>query len=373
MDDSQLKVLLFAGSFEVRGSSAYTIRLAENLGNYGISATIVCPDAHLIEEGKRTELSIQEYPRLRFPLLRRFVMGAVKKDFSTDVPDLIHIQSRKVLALGSRLARSLACPYVVTIHDFFPPQERIRFDRFRGRHVIAVSQAVKSELISRTRLPDENVVVIQSGVEAASGKNTTPVFDPGHVPVVGTAGPLEAVKGHPFFLGAAQQVLATGTNVEFLIAGAGPEEENLRRMTRDLEISEHVTFVPNLLDFSQALAAMDIYCLPSLKQGLGTIMLEAMALGKPVIASGVGGVYSVVRDNETGLVVPPSNSGRLAECILALLNDPVRARVLGEAGRSLVQNEFSVEKMVHETADLYRVVLGDKEKEGKDKGKEITV
>jgi glycosyltransferase involved in cell wall biosynthesis len=118
-----------------------------------------------------------------------------------------------------------------------------------------------------------------------------------------------------------------------------------------------VTFVPNLYDFSTALEAMDIFCLPSLRQGLGTIMLDAMGRGIPVIATGVGGVFSVVSDNETGLVVPPSNSARLAERILELLNDPLKARALGTKGRELVREEFGIERMVEETADLYREVV----------------
>jgi glycosyltransferase involved in cell wall biosynthesis len=87
-------------------------------------------------------------------------------------------------------------------------------------------------------------------------------------------------------------------------------------------------------------------------------MLEAMARARPVIATGVGGVYSAIRDNETGLVVPPSESGRLAERILELLDDPLRARAIGEAGRRLVREEFGVGRMVERTAELYRAVCG---------------
>jgi glycosyltransferase involved in cell wall biosynthesis len=102
---------------------------------------------------------------------------------------------------------------------------------------------------------------------------------------------------------------------------------------------------------------MDVFCLPSLRQGLGTIMLEAMALGRPVIATGVDGVYSVVRDNETGLVVPPSNSGRLAQRILELLRDPFRARRIADNARQMVLRDFNVDRMVRETAEVYRQVL----------------
>ena len=82
-----------------------------------------------------------------------------------------------------------------------------------------------------------------------------------------------------------------------------------------------------------------------------------MSLGRPVIATGVDGVYSVVKDNETGLVVPPSNSERLAERILELLRDPTRARQIGNNAREMVQRDFSVDRMVHDTVEVYQGVL----------------
>ena len=89
-----------------------------------------------------------------------------------------------------------------------------------------------------------------------------------------------------------------------------------------LAITPWVTFVPNVLDVGRTLNAMDIYCLPSLRQGLGTVMLEAMARGRPVIAASVGGVYGVVQDGGTGLLVPPSDSAALVNAILQYLDNP---------------------------------------------------
>ncbi len=356
---SELNVLLLSSRFEVRGSSAYTLRLAEKLSEHGVNPRVACPDARLVNSELRARLPIREYPHMGVPLWGRLVMQSLRRDAADPIPDLIHVQSRTVLAQGTWLARRLKRPMVLTIHDYLHSHERVRFDQNFGTRIIAVSQSVKSELLQRIRLDEKLVTISPGGVHVEQSVDTLPVLDPGHVPVIGTAGPLEAIKGVPFFLGAARKVLDQQKNVEFLVSGAGPEEGNLRRLARELNIAPHVTFVPNLLDFSKSLAAMDIFCLPSLRQALGTIMLEAMALGKPVIASGVGGVYSVVRNNETGLVVPPSNSGELAKRMLELLNDPVRARVLGEAGRIVVRDEFSVEKMVRQTADLYREVLAE--------------
>jgi glycosyltransferase involved in cell wall biosynthesis len=318
---------------------------------------VASPDARLIAPERRKQLAITEYPHLTLPIWGRLVLHSLLRDLSRQPPDLIHVQSRSMQSCGQWLANRLGIPIVLTVHDYLASGERLRFDTKSGKRIIAVSQSVRTELLQRTRVPEHLVTVIPGGVEAHDVNDLLAVLDPGHVPVVGMAGPLEAIKGHPFFLGAAQRVLSTHDQVEFLVAGAGPEEVGLRRLADELGIAEKVTFLPSVADFSASLTAMDIFCLPSLQQGIGTIMLEAMALARPVIATGVGGVYSVVNDNKTGLVVPPSDSGRLAERIVELLDDPVRARAIGEAGRQLVHNEFGLEAMVQQTAAVYREVL----------------
>ena len=359
MPDCTPQVLLFSGRFQVRGSCAYTLRLAEHLPAEGISVRVLCPDAALVADVKRRALSIHEYAYLDAPVWGRLVLRGLLRDVSQCLPDLIHIQSRRALRQGSWLAARLQCPFVLTMHDYLAAHERIRLDWNWCRRVITVSESVKRDFAARTGVSPAKISVIHSGVDVPEALDGPLPLDPGHVPVVGTAGPLEAVKGLPFFLGAARKVLATGRDVEFLVAGAGPEEANLRRVARELGIANKVTFVPYLLDFAKSIAAMDIFCLPSLQQGLGIIMLEAMALGRPVIASRVGGVYSVVSHKETGLLVPPSESSQLADGILELLGDPVRARAIGEAARQMVRRDFGRERMVSQTAQLYQDLVAE--------------
>lgn len=350
-------ILLLADAFSLRGTSAYTLRLAEQLPQHGFRAQIVCPSARMVALERRDELSIHEYPHLLTPLWGQLVRRWMLTDVCEDPPALIHIQSRRMLPLGTWLSKRLGCSFVLTMHDFLQPRESLPFLPTWGRHVITVSDAVQAELLQRTKLQPALVSVIPSGVDVPV-ELPRPVLEPSRTPVIGTAGPLETVKGLPYFLGAAQRVVAADVPAEFLVAGAGPEEANLRRLARELEIADRVTFVPNLLDLTTSLSAMDIFCLPSLRQGLGTLMLEAMALGRPVIASNVDGVDSVVHDNETGLLVPPSNSEALAQRMLELLRDPFRARRLADAARERVRRDFSVARMAQQTADVYRKVLG---------------
>jgi glycosyltransferase involved in cell wall biosynthesis len=357
MSEVEPSVLLFAGRFSVRGSCAYTLRLAEYLPQRGFRTSVVCPDARMVDRDRRRELHIDELSQLDWPIWGKVVRNLLLRQLWPDPPDLIHVQSRSALSQGLWIARHLQRPMVLTVHDYLQPNERLVIDTHRCQRIIAVSDSVRDDLLQRTRLPDDLVTMIHSGVDRAATPDSLKIFAPDRVPVVGTAGPLEGVKGFPFFLGAAARVLATGREVQFLIAGAGPEESNLRRLAHELGINDKVTFVPNLLDFDDALAAMDVFVLPSLQQGIGTIMLDAMALGRPVIATRVGGVYCAVRDNETGLLVPPSNSEALAERIVELLDDRGKAQAIGNAARDLVNREFGVECMVDQTAALYREVL----------------
>jgi glycosyltransferase involved in cell wall biosynthesis len=357
MSEPEIEVLLLVGRFEVRGSSAYTLRLATGLAREGLAAKIVAADARRVSPLVANRLHIREFRRLDAPLWGAVVFRFLLNEMRRNPPRLIHLQSPRVLRQGTRLARALQRPYVLTMHEHLAEGMPPRIDRRFCRRIIAVSESVRDDLLVRLRLPPEMVTVISSGVETYPWDDLPLPLEPGHVPVIGTAGPLEAVKGFPWFLGAARQVLARRNDLEFLVAGAGPEEANLRRVARELEIAGKVTFVPYVQRFTEALAATDIFCLPSLQQGLGTIMLEAMALGRPVIATGVGGVASVIRHGETGLIVPPGNSGELARRILELLDQPTRARALGARARQLVVDEYSVESMVRKTAQVYREVV----------------
>lgn len=334
-----------------------TLNLARRLPEAGFRARIVCPDARLLPPHQRSELDVTEVSQLDVPVLGPIMRRLFLRELRRDPPDLVHVQQRSALPLGQWLARSLKRPLVVTIHDYLSPRESLGLDLQWTRGVIAVSESVRAELVEGGRSPERLIRVIHSGVEPPDEESLRTPFSTTHTPVVGTAGPLEAAKGLHFFFRAIPHVLAVHKPVEFLVAGAGPEESALRRLAGELEIAESLTFVPNVFDLSTSLTAMDIYCLPSIKQGLGTIMLEAMARGKPVIASRVGGVYGVVTDGETGLLVPPSDSEALAGRILELLRDPERAQQIGRAARLRVLADFPVSRMVEQTAALYREVL----------------
>ncbi|MCA8986714.1 MAG: glycosyltransferase family 4 protein [Planctomycetaceae bacterium] len=349
-----LRVMLLSSTFEVRGSSTQTLVLAENLCNYGVRPTIVTPDARSIAPERRNALNVREYRYLQFPLFNRFVHRLIAQDFQEEPPHLIHIQSRGMLAFGIRLAKLFQKPYLLSVHDYLNKGEILYYDREYGRRIIAVSDSVKSELLTQPAIHGEDVIVIHSGIETIPENKTLTVLTPGRTPVIGMAGPLEQVKGGVYFLEAAQKLLAVKPDVEFLIAGSGPEERRLRQLARQLGIVNKITFVSNLYGFQESLQAIDIFCLPSLKQALGTIMLEAMAWGRPIVATNVGGVHTAIQNGKTGFLVPASNSEALAMELQRLLDNPELAREIGQAGRRHVNMHFRIDQSVGQIADLYR-------------------
>jgi glycosyltransferase involved in cell wall biosynthesis len=350
-------ILLLAGELRMRGGTAYTLRLARNLPEHGYRVRTISENLQFLSRDYVRQFSMSEVTHLSTPFLNRVVLKLLLAELRQNPPAIIHVQSRQMLPPGVRLARELSVPLVLTVHDYLGDRETLRVPQPLVRQIIAVSDSVRNDLLERTQLPPEIVKVIRSGVEQIDDWECTGVFVPGRIPVFGSAGVLESVKGLHFLLGAAQIVLRTLPQAQFLISGTGPEESRLHALARELGIQHQVTFMTSPHDFSEALSAMDVFCLPSLKQGLGTIMLEAMARGRPVIATKTGGVYSIVKDRESGLVVPPGDTRALAEKMIELARSPDWARELGQHGRQLVQKEYSVARMLEETVGVYRQLL----------------
>ena len=175
--------------------------------------------------------------------------------------------------------------------------------------------------------------------------------------VIGTVGRLCEQKGHTFLLSAAKKLLAERPDAMFVIAGYGPSEEQLKTQADDLGIGSSVKFLGYRRDVDLVLAALDVFVLPSLWEGMSNAILEAMAAAKPVLATAVdGNLEQVVRD-ETGILVPPGDADALAEALLGLAGDPQRALDMGRRGRERVEREFPQRRTTAAYIDLYARLL----------------
>jgi glycosyltransferase involved in cell wall biosynthesis len=189
---------------------------------------------------------------------------------------------------------------------------------------------------------------------AASDARAALGLDP-HRPVVGTVGRLEARKGHDDFLAAAHAMLerANGLRPQILIVGDGPWRERLARQASELGLAESVRFTGSLADVRGSLAAMDVFVLPSRAEGMSNALLEAMAAGRPVVATAVGGTREVFDGDRTGVLVPPGDARALAAEVLRLLTDREEAARLAAAGQRWIAEKFSMSASIGRLEALY--------------------
>jgi glycosyltransferase involved in cell wall biosynthesis len=182
----------------------------------------------------------------------------------------------------------------------------------------------------------------------------------GHV-VIGTAGRLSPVKGHEYLVRAAPSIVQQEPHARFLFVGSGPLEPQLRALARDLSVDHACVFLDPAIDRRASvydlIAAMDVFVLPSLHEGIPMALLEALALERPVVASAVGGIPEIVKHEANGLLVESRNDRALADACLDLMRDRHRAQVLGRRGRRTVEREFSHDKNGEAMLRLYRTVV----------------
>jgi glycosyltransferase involved in cell wall biosynthesis len=203
-----------------------------------------------------------------------------------------------------------------------------------------------------------NGIIIENYASRDNGTSTGETFasikrSRENSPVVLTVARLDKQKGHTYLLKAAADV----PGALFIFAGDGPEKTNLENQARELGLADRVVFLGKRNDIPELLNGCDIFVLPSLYEGLPLSIMEAMAAGKPVVASDIGGVNELVRDGETGYLVPPGDTQALAHGINTLVSDPALARKMALAGKTLAEKEFSADSMVAGVTNIYKEQL----------------
>jgi glycosyltransferase involved in cell wall biosynthesis len=164
-------------------------------------------------------------------------------------------------------------------------------------------------------------------------------------------------KDHRNLIAAAAQLAAARPDVRFLLVGEGELRPEIELQVNNLRLRDIIILVGFRSDIPQLLAAMDVVVLASHHEGLGTSLLDAMAMARPVVATAVGGIPEIVIEGETGRLVPPRDPVALADALLALVADAALRARLGAAGRKRLLERFSAEAMVERTESVYRALL----------------
>ncbi|MGH2766505.1 MAG: glycosyltransferase [Actinomycetota bacterium] len=173
---------------------------------------------------------------------------------------------------------------------------------------------------------------------------------------MGTVGRLVAIKDQETFRRAVARMLAMRPEMTFVVAGDGDRRQQLEERAASI-LGDHIRFLGWVSNLPRLYAALDAVVLTSKREGTPTPLVEAGAAGKPVVATRGGGVPNVVRDGETGFLVPPADPEAVARRILSLLDDPAAARAMGAAAKAWVVRRFSAERLANDLADLCGILL----------------
>lgn len=367
--DGSMNVLILATHINIGGIGFYIFNLAKGLKAKGINCVVASSGGGLEERFKENGIPLLKlniktkcefHPKLiiAIPKLIKFV--------NDNGIDIIHAHTRVAQVMGNIISKFSKAAFVTTCHGFFK-SERIsrRLFPLWGDGTIAISRAVKAHLVNDFRLPEGKIALIYNGIDtdvclndSQQGKESLKKsLGLGDGPVIGAVGRLSPVKGYKYLLLAMKDIKKDLPQANLLIVGEGPSENKLKDLSRNLNLGESVKFIKSTLEVKKFLDVMDIFVSPSLQEGLGLSLIEAMACGKACIATSIGGISEIIEDAYNGLLVPPSDSHALKDAIKKLISDKGLFSKLKNNARDSVKDKFSLERMADETIKFYEDVL----------------
>jgi glycosyltransferase involved in cell wall biosynthesis len=276
--------------------------------------------------------------------------------------DLVHTHSSIDAWLAGFAAKSLGLPVVRSRHVAIPVKRRRNFVYNALSDRIIASGAAIRDLLMAGGVPAAKIVSVAAGVDLArfhTGVSGAAVRRELALqgPVIGTVARFAASKGYDVLLQAVPEILAQEPAAAFLWVGDGPSRHVVQRHIAQAGLAATIRLPGFRDDVPELLAAMDVFVLPSVKDGVPQVILQALAMRKPVVASAVGGIAEVIQHRRTGVLVPPRDPPALAAAVLQVLRQREQAAAWAEAGRQQVERHYRLEDMIDRTAAVYTAVL----------------
>jgi glycosyltransferase involved in cell wall biosynthesis len=336
-----------------------------------------CPGGPLWERARRAGVGTVELRRFRevlAPFDDLYVLVQLVRLMRRERFTIVHTHSAKGGFLGRLAAWLCRTPVVVhtfhgfSVHDFMSRRRRrvyLLLDRAVGRMAhafFAVSPRVAQQAVQLRFAPPGSVSVVPSAIEldAIPRDDAASVLAelgiPAGVPVVGTVGRIDFAKAPLDFIRMAAKVAQTHPGSWFVMVGDGPLEDEARQEAQRLGV--RVLFTGFRSDAPRVAAAFDVFVISSLYEGLGRAVTEALASGRPVVATAVNGVPDLIVAGSTGLLAPPAEPAALADCVRWLLDHPAEARRMGQQGRERVLAAFAPAVMCRLLDRAYTRLLG---------------
>ena len=363
---------------------AFLLDLAHYLRSQGFNVEFACSNMNYSDAKSRVhELEVDGFTVHNIPfsrpispikdLISLFNLCALLRDNNYDI---LHVHTSKASWIGRIAGRLSRVPLIVyTAHDFY-------FRSFKGGYkrnfyiilekiaspfsdvTLFVSEAVKTEAIKEHIFKSDNLVWVGNGIRCdkfeinATYRNTMSLKYgiSSHAPIIGVVARLVKNKGIDLFIKAASVISNIYKNAKFIICGYGPEEENLRTLTKELNISDKVIFtgrIESKEELNHIMASFSIFLFPTRREGLGIVYLEAMVLGIPVVGTRIPPVTEIIIDGQTGLLADTEDYNAFALSAISLLTDHDLSKRLVDAAQKRVWEYFNLPIINQRTKSAY--------------------
>jgi glycosyltransferase involved in cell wall biosynthesis len=370
---SLLRILQISSAQSLGGGERHLADLANGLANRGHDLHVALrPNSPLIQElngissDNVTTLPLRNSFDARSAqqlsrLVRRNKIQIVHAHLARDYPLAAYA------VRGNRDSR-----LVITRHVLFPLNRLHRITLSRAARVIAVSHAVAAQLEADAIVPAKKISVVLNGIDTARFVEARAKFDRRHfldswkLPddslLVGTVGELTPLKGQEEILRAAVEVLKQFPRTHFIIAGIDHSRGNknqtrVEQLVQELNLAAHVSLVGWVEDLAQLYCALDVFVSASHTESFGLAIAEAMASSTAVVATETEGALELIKAGDTGVLVPIGDVDKLTEGIFSLLKEADRRVRLGRAAQQAAAADFSLERMIVETEEIYRTAV----------------
>jgi len=381
---SKIKVLHIHTRAVIGGSGTNTLLTMLGMPKDKYQSELACgSEGPLVEEAKENSLVLNWVPHLKneinifYDLLALFELVSLitKRGYQ-----IVHTHNSKAGILGRIAARICRVPVVIhTQHscvfkygtlNYFQKKFYYFLEKISAKFtdkIIYISKPLRQEFLNAKIGSEKKSVTIYSGIEIEKFRIDIDILKKksqlglkNNDFIVGIVSRLEPGKGNEFIIKSIPEIIQKISNIKFIFVGNGPLKANLETLSKSLGVREKVMFLGLRDDVPELLQIFDIACLASLYEGMGRVILEAEAAGRPVVATKVGGIIDIVAEDKTAILVAPRDVGALAFAIIKLIDDEHLRKNMSSAAEEFVDYRFSSEKMVQDIILVYEELLKTK-------------
>ena len=359
----QKRIAFVCFSHSLGGLELSTLHLARSMNEKGVSAmVIVPPGSPLQRRAHETGVNLAALaPRWKYGDIPAAVrLARILSESKIDVVILMRSQDIHIASLSTRFMPGVKLVFYQQMNSRHNKRDLLHTWIYSQLSLwISLTQGMKEDVLQFTRMPRERTKVVPLGTDLDR-------FDPSHFKkseardyfglqrdkkIIGVLGRLDPLKGQDVLLRSAPQLIKTHGDILFVIAGEETVGEpgykaHLQELCREMNIEKYVKFLPFTDDVPHLLAALDVFALTSFSETFGLVVVEAMAMGKPVIATNAGGLPEIITDGKTGLLIEPRNKDAIAHAIHRVLSDDTLRKSLGDSARLDARRRFSLDRCV---------------------------